>query len=205
MIETEARVRNGDRIERLLIGVSGSVAVLGIQSYLAAFRALLADEVRVIMTDAAAGMLPPSTVALFCDEVFAGEELSAERKPGHVELSRWADTFVVIPATANLIGMVAHGIAPNLLTSAILASPRPVIFCPNANDAMWRKKVVQRNVRLLQEDGHTVIQPELTTAFEVASGEMRDNWIVPGPEDLVDKLKEIRRCRKPVEARSSLR
>ncbi|BBL79429.1 hypothetical protein RxyAA322_12830 [Rubrobacter xylanophilus] len=200
-MDTEANVRTESRIDRLLVGVSGSVAVLGIQAYLAAFRALLADEVRVIMTDAAAGILPPSTVALFCDGVFTDGELSMERRPGHVELSRWAEEFVVIPATANLLGMVAHGIAPNLLTSSILASPRPVIFCPNANDAMWRKKAVQRNVRLLQEDGHKIIQPELTTAFEVASGEMRDNWVVPGPEELVERLQDIRRQRQPVEAR----
>lgn len=201
MTETEPVFRSKGRINHLLVGVSGSIAVLGIQSYLAAFRALLADEVRVIMTDAAAEMLPPSTVALFCDGVFAHGELTLERSPGHVELSRWADEFVVIPSTANLLGMVAHGIAPNLLTSAILASPRPVIFCPNANDVMWRKKAVQRNVRLLQEDGHKIIQPELTTAFEVASGEMRDNWVVPGPEELVERLQDIRHQGRPVEAR----
>jgi phosphopantothenoylcysteine synthetase/decarboxylase len=57
-------------MDRLLVGVSGSVAVLNLPSYLATLRAELAREVRVIMTSAAASMLPPSTVALVCDGVF---------------------------------------------------------------------------------------------------------------------------------------
>ena len=57
-------------MNRLLVGVSGSVAVLNLPSYLATLRAELTREVRVIMTAAAASLLPPSTVALICDEVF---------------------------------------------------------------------------------------------------------------------------------------
>jgi len=57
-------------MHRLLVGVSGSVAVLNLPSYLATLRAELTREVRVIMTAAAASLLPPSTVALICDEVF---------------------------------------------------------------------------------------------------------------------------------------
>ena len=61
-------------MDRLLVGVSGSVAVLNLPSYLATLRAELAREVRVIMTSAAASMLPPSTVALVCDGVFLDQE-----------------------------------------------------------------------------------------------------------------------------------
>jgi phosphopantothenoylcysteine synthetase/decarboxylase len=178
------------KIDRLLVGASGSVAVLGLQSYLAAFKALVAREVRVIMTDAAAGLLPPSTVALFCDGVFIDERPALQRRPGHVELARWCDAFVAIPATVNLLGQAAHGLAPNLLTSTILASPVPVIFFPNANDLMWRKRAVHRNVEILREDGHVVVDPVLTRAYEVASGQMRDNWVLPSPEQVVALVQE---------------
>ena len=73
---------------RLLVGVSGSVAVLNLPSYLATLRADLAGEVRVIMTRQAALMLPPPTVALVCDEVFLDQEPTAQRRPGHMELAR---------------------------------------------------------------------------------------------------------------------
>src|SRR5688572_33464519 len=74
-------------MDSLLVGVSGSVAVLNLPSYLATLRAELAREVRVIMTAAAASMLPPSTVALVCDAVFLDQESSVEKRPGHIERS----------------------------------------------------------------------------------------------------------------------
>lgn len=66
-------------MDRLLVGVSGSVAVLNVPSYLAALRAGLAGEIRVIVTSQAARMLPPSTAALICDGVFVDQEPTAEK------------------------------------------------------------------------------------------------------------------------------
>lgn len=159
-------------------------------SYLVILRASLAREVRVIMTPAAHAMLPASTVALVCDGVFVDGSPTLEKKPGHVELARWSDMFLVLPASANLLGQAANGIAPNLLTTAILASIRPVIFCPNVNDAMWSKKAVQRNVQTLREDGHVVVEPELALVYEVDSGDMRESWVIPDPERLLERLRE---------------
>jgi phosphopantothenoylcysteine synthetase/decarboxylase len=178
-------------MDRLLVGMSGSVAVLNLPAYLAVLRADLAGEVRVIMTSQAARMLPPSTVALICDGVFLDQEPGLERRPGHIELARWSEMFVILPATANVIGQAANGLATNLLTTTILASPRPVIFCPNVHPSMWNKAAVKRNVETLREDGHTVIEPEVAVAYEVDSGEMRESLVVPDAEHLVEQLREI--------------
>ena len=113
-------------MDRLLVGVSGSVAVLNLPAYLAALRAGVAKEVRVIMTSAAASIMPPSTVALVCDAVFLDQEPTVEKRPGHIELARWSEMFVVLPATANVIGQAANGLGANLLTTTILASQNPV-------------------------------------------------------------------------------
>ena len=178
-------------MERLLVGVSGSVAVLNLPAYLAALRAELASEVRVIMTSQAARMLPPSTVALICDGVFLDREPGVERRPGHIELARWSEMFVILPATANVVGQAANGLATNLLTTTILASPGPVIFCPNVHPAMWEKAAVRRNVETLRDDGHIVIEPEVAIAYEVDSGEMRESLVVPEPTHLIEQLREI--------------
>jgi phosphopantothenoylcysteine synthetase/decarboxylase len=178
-------------VERLLVGVSGSIAILSLPSYLVTLRATLAREIRVIMTHTAATLLPPSTVALLCDEVFLDRNPAPEKMPGHMELARWSDMFVVLPASANLLGQAANGLAANLLTTTILASPRPVILCPNLTDVMWSKDAVQRNVRTLREDGHVVLEPELAVAFEVDSGEMRESWTIPQPEQLIERLLQI--------------
>ena len=181
----------GELMDRLLVGVSGSVAVLNIPSYLATLRADLAREVRVIMTSAAASMMPPSTVALVCDGVFLDREPTVEKRPGHRELARWCEMFVVLPATANVIGQAANGLGSNLLTTTILASPNPIVFYPNVNDVMWSKAAVQRNVGTLREDGHVVIEPEVAIAYEVDSGEARESLVIPEPPHLVDQLREI--------------
>lgn len=92
-------------------------------------------------------------------------------------------------APPPLIGQAANGIAPNLLTTTILASTKPVIFCPNVSPAMWSKKAVQRNIRTLREDGHLIIEPELAIVYEIESGEMQESWVMPDPEKLVERLR----------------
>jgi phosphopantothenoylcysteine synthetase/decarboxylase len=178
-------------VDRLLVGVSGSIAILSLPSYLASLKATLAREVKVIMTPNATELLPPSTVALLCDGVFLDKSLTLEKRPGHMELARWSEMFLVLPASANVLGQAANGLATNLLTTTILASPRPVILYPNLTDVMWSKEAVQRNVRTLREDGHIVMEPELAMAFEVDSGEMRESWIIPQPEQLIERLLQI--------------
>ena len=100
--------------------------------------------------------------------------------------------FVVLPATANVIGQAANGLGSNFLTTTILASPKPVVFCPNVNDVMWSKAAVRRNVETLRGDGHVVIEPEVALAYEVDSGETRESLVVPEPTQLVEQLREIR-------------
>jgi phosphopantothenoylcysteine synthetase/decarboxylase len=178
-------------MDRLLVGVSGSVAVLNLPSYLATLRAELAGQVRVIMTRQAARMLPPSTVALLCDEVFLDQEPTTVRKPGHIQLARWAQMFVILPATANVIGQAANGLGSNLLTTTILAATHPIVFCPNVHPEMWNKAVVQRNVETLRQDGHTVIEPMVATAYEVDSGEMLESLVLLEPSLLARQLEDI--------------
>src|SRR5919112_4096874 len=166
-------------MDRLLVGVSGSVAVLSLPAYLATLRAELASQVRVIMTRQAARMLPPSTVALICDEVFLDQEPTAQKRPGHIELARWGEAFAVLPATANVIGQAANGLGSNLLTTTILASSNPVVFFPNVHEDMWNKPAVQRNIETLRSDGHVVAEPRVATAYEVDSGETRKSLVMP--------------------------
>jgi len=143
------------------------------------------------MTRQAAQMLPPSTVALICDEVFLDQEPTAQRRPGHIELARWGEMFVILPATANVIGQAANGLGPNLLTTTILASPRPVVFLPNVHEDMWNKPVVQRNVETLRNDGHVVAEPRVASAYEVDSRETRQSLVMPEPDEVIELLRGL--------------
>lgn len=109
-------------MDRLLVGVSGSVAVLNVPSYLAALRAGLAGEITGDH-DLPGGRIRAAWEVTICDGVFVDQEPTAEKRPGHIELARWGEMFVILPASAKVIGQAANGLA-----TTILASPRPVVF-----------------------------------------------------------------------------
>jgi phosphopantothenoylcysteine synthetase/decarboxylase len=105
--------------------------------------------------------------------------------------------FVILPATANVIGQAAHGLGSSLLTTTILAATGPIVFCPNVHPVMWNKAVVQRNVETLRQDGHAVIEPIVATAYEVDSGELRESLVLPEPTLLARQLEKIYQDRGP--------
>lgn len=171
---------------RLLVGITGSLGILATPSLLTALGTIFGD-VRVIMTPAACTFIPAKTMQHLCRKVYTDEDSGVS----HIELARWADHFIVLPTTANTLGQVAQGLAENLLTQTILAY-KGVVFFPNMNQMMWEKRVVQRNIELIQEDGHEVYIPELQECFEQASQSMRKNIVLPNIQELLDFLL---RCR----------
>ncbi len=88
-----------------------------------------------------------------------------ERRDGipvpHVHLGRSADCILVMPATANALYRLAHATCTDLLSLSVAASRTTVVVAPAMNDAMWNNRAVQRNVRLLREDGMFVVEPTL--------------------------------------------
>ena len=147
---------------RILIGIAGSIAAaLTVPQTIMWLRAGLDVEIRAIMTRQAATLVTPRAIAVASGYPVALDTEGAANDPvvPHIELTRWADLFLVLPATADILGKAAHGIADNLLSTCILAAACPVVFVPSMNGQMWRKPVVQRNVAILEADGYGVIPP----------------------------------------------
>lgn len=170
--------------ERLLLGVSGSVAALNLPAYVYAFRAAGVGRIAVILTPAAENFLPARALRPIADAVYTEHD----QGPGHVALARWAGHLLVLPATANLLGCAAHGLAPNLLATVLLAAECPITFVPAMNPAMWRKPAVRRNVATLRADGHRVLDPLPGAVYEVASRSIVEGLGMPAPEALVRLL-----------------
>lgn len=173
---------------RILVGACGAASVLALPGYLLAMRALPCCHITVIMTASAAAFLPPRSIELCADTVHTSDRPGSTFGPNHVRLPLDHDAIVIIPATAHILGVVAHGQAPSLLTAAILAAPYPGIFFPAMNHAMWRKPAVQRNVTQLRADGHDVVEPDWRPTFEVAIKKVQENPALPAPERMVDLL-----------------
>ena len=147
--------------KRIVLGVTGSIA-----AYRAADLASTLNkegiEIDVVVTDEALRFITALTFsALTRREVYTREnDGMRDGQPAHISLADHADLVVVAPATAHLIAQFAHGLAPDLLTSLLLATPAPVIIAPAMNGKMWHHPATQDNVILLRKRGVEFIGPE---------------------------------------------
>ena len=145
---------------RILIVICGGIA---------AFKSLLLIRllrkrgflVRCVMTRSAEQFITPLSVAsLSGDKVYSSLfSLTDESEMGHIELSRQADLILVVPATANMIAKMAHGIADDLASTILMATDTPVMIVPSMNVRMWEHPATQRNVQQLWADGIHVLGP----------------------------------------------
>jgi phosphopantothenoylcysteine decarboxylase/phosphopantothenate--cysteine ligase len=159
-------------VARILLGVTG-----GISAYKAVEVVRLATKaghsVRVVQTPASLNFIERATfegvtgAPVLVDEfehdpargAFPGDETPGHAPIAHLELVRRADVYAIVPASANTIAKLAHGLADNLLTSAALANVAPLIVAPAMNDKMWRHPATQANVQALRERGATIVPP----------------------------------------------
>jgi len=171
--------------KNIVLGVSGGIAAYKSAELL---RLLVKNgaKVRVIMTQNANAFVGPVTFEALsgqkvCTSLF---ERDGDASIKHIDWATEADAVVIAPATANVVGKFAHGIADDALSTFILAVTCPVLVCPSMNTQMFESRSVQRNLDQLKADGYFVIDPE--------SGELACGTIGPGrlpePEDILDRL-----------------
>ncbi|PTQ70770.1 bifunctional phosphopantothenoylcysteine decarboxylase/phosphopantothenate--cysteine ligase CoaBC [Celeribacter persicus] len=150
--------------------LNGRTILLIIGGGIAAFKSLdlirrLREEgVRVlpVLTKAAEEFVTPLSVsALAAEKVYRDLfDLTDEAEMGHIELSRAADLVVVSPATADLLGKMAGGLANDLASTLLMATDKPVLVAPAMNVRMWEHPACQRNVSTLKSDGVLFVGPE---------------------------------------------
>ncbi|MEM8825091.1 MAG: bifunctional phosphopantothenoylcysteine decarboxylase/phosphopantothenate--cysteine ligase CoaBC [Pseudomonadota bacterium] len=147
----------------------GKHILLIIGGGIAAFKSLelirrLRDQgaiVTPLLTRAAEEFVTPLSVsALAASKVYRDLfDLTDEAEMGHIELSRAADLILVCPATANLMGRMAAGLADDLATTVLMATDKPVMIVPAMNVRMWDHPATRRNLATLQGDGIRVVGP----------------------------------------------
>ena len=167
---------------RILLGVTGSIAASAVPQHVLGLRLGLGAEVRVLMTAAAARFVTPTALAAAAGHPVYTDEHAHGLVVPHVELAAWAEVLLVMPATANTIGQVAHGLAPDLLTTTVLAATCPVVMAPSTNEAMWSAPAVRRNAATLIDDGVHLVEP--VTGLSVAAGSLGAGALAPLPDVL---------------------
>lgn len=118
-------------------------------------------EIRVVMTEHATKFVTPLTFESLCHRpvLISLFEDHPEDPIAHVNLAKWADVVCVVPATANIIGKIAHGIADDLASTVCLAAFRKRILCPAMNVHMYENEAVQDNLRVLRNRGWEILEP----------------------------------------------
>ncbi len=182
----------GDEIKgkNVVLGVSG-----GIACYKAAelVRLLVREgiDVHVVMTRGAIEFVTPLTFQALSGHPVAADlfNLTQESEIGHINLADQADLFVIAPATANLIGKIATGIADDLLTTAVMATKAQVLIAPSMNVNMFQNPVLQKNIGKLKKLGYELMEPAegyLACGYE---GKGR----LPEPADIVKEIQRLLR------------
>ncbi|MCX7705424.1 MAG: hypothetical protein N2115_04105 [bacterium] len=168
--------------KNIVVGVCGSIAAYKVPSII---RKLQDNgwNVKVVMTRAAQKLITPLTFETISkNQVYTDMFKKNVWEISHISLSEFGKIILVVPATANIIGKVACGIADDLLSSTIMASSNKVIFAPAMNVRMWQNPIVQKNVENLKKLGYVFIEPE--------EGKLADGSIGKGHLASIDKIVE---------------
>ena len=177
----------------VLLGVTGSIAAYKIAS-LASMLVKNHARVHVIMTKNATNFINPITFESLTGNKCLVDtfDRNFEFQVEHVSLAKLADLALVAPASANVIGKMAHGIADDMLTTTLLACKAPILVSPAMNTNMYENQIVQDNLGILKSYGMQIIEPAegYLACGDTGAGKM------PGPEVLFAHIEAAVACEK---------
>ncbi|WP_455254040.1 bifunctional phosphopantothenoylcysteine decarboxylase/phosphopantothenate--cysteine ligase CoaBC [Ruminococcus sp.] len=185
----------------VVLGVTGSIAAYKIASLASKLVKLHAD-VHVLMTQNATNFITPITF-----ETLTGNKCLIDTfdrnfqfDVAHVSLAKKADVMLIAPASANVIGKIANGIADDMLTTTVMASTAPVLISPAMNTHMYENPIVQDNLQKLERFGYKIIAPAvgMLACHDVGAGKM------PEPEVLLDWILREIACKKDLQGKKIL-
>jgi phosphopantothenoylcysteine decarboxylase/phosphopantothenate--cysteine ligase len=178
----------------VLVAVTGGIAAYKV-CHVVSHLVQRGAGVTVAMTRSARKFVGPTTFqALTGRRVLTG--VWTDEEPGdvqHIAMSGAADLMLVAPATANIIGKVAAGIADDIVTTLVISQDSPVLLAPAMNTRMWQNRVVQRNLTTLRELGYGIIDP--------GEGWLACRTVGPGrmaePDEILDAVVRLLEAGKP--------
>jgi len=173
---------------KILLGITGGIACYKSAELV---RLLVKNQaiVHVVMTEHARQFVSPLTFQTLSENPVLTDMFDyhngAEIK--HISIPQESDITVIAPATANILGKMANGIADDLLSTMVLATKAPILLVPSMNLFMWENRIVQKNIQKLKESGYRLMEPEegfLACGYE-GKGRM------PEPADILNEIISI--------------
>ncbi len=147
--------------KRIILGVSGGIAAYKLAN-VASMLVKQGADVHVIMTEAATHFITPQTFEVLTKNKCYVDtfDRDGDIHVPHVTLATTADAFLIAPASADVIGKIANGIADDMLTTTVLPATCPVMIAPSMNVHMYENKIVQSNIAKLKEFGYEIIEAD---------------------------------------------
>lgn len=174
--------------KNILIGVCGGIAAYKSCELLRLFKKA-GHSVQVMMTASAQKFVSSLTFQTLSQRPVLTDlfDLTQEDKIGHIVTAGQADVIVIAPATANMIARAAHGLADDVISTVLLATKAPVVFCPGMNVNMWNHPATQENIKTLKSRGTHFIDPE--------SGDLACGWVGEGrlaePQQIFERVMRL--------------
>ena len=146
--------------KNILLGVTGGIAAYKAVEIVSRLRKAGA-AVHVIMTEGATKFVAPLTFREISGNPVVHTMWDEPKtwNVEHIALAQWADCFVIAPATANMIGKIANGIADDMLSTVVMAATSPVMIAPAMNTNMYHNPITQQNISKLRHLGYHMIEP----------------------------------------------
>lgn len=186
----------------IILGLTGSAAIIKAEKLIGRLRNRGANVI-VVMTHAATRLMKPRRFERASANRVVTSLFKRATKEGeieHVSLAERADILVIAPATANILGKLANGVADDMLTTVVLATKAPILIAPAMNTNMYQNQIVQHNIGRLKARGFKFVGPEYG---RLASGIMGLGRMVE-PSAIVDELEKILKKRKDLSGRTIL-
>ncbi len=177
--------------------LKGKIVVLGVTGGIAAYKAaefvrLLVKaevDIHVVMTENAQKFIAPLTFQTLSGNPVVSDPfaLLEDAEIGHIALADQAELVVILPATANIIGKIANGIADDFLSTMVMATKAPVLLVPSMNVNMWENEALRKNIQILIGRGYHMMEP--------GEGELACHWYGKGrlPElnEVLEKMEDL--------------
>lgn len=171
--------------KNIVVGITGGIAAYKAADVVSRLKKQGAN-VYVIMTEHATKFVQPLTFQSLSQNYVVTDMFEDPKTwdVEHISLAKRADMFLIVPATANIIGKVAHGIADDMLTTTLMATEAPVYFALAMNTKMYENRIFQKNVEMLTRYGYRMILPDAgrLACGDVGTGKLAD------PERIVEAV-----------------
>lgn len=187
------------RDKRIVLGVTGGIAAYKACDLVSKLKKQGA-QVRVVLTKHAAQFVPPLTFEALSGSPALMDTFAPRSEMEHIALAKWADAFVIAPATANCLAKLANGIADDLLSTTALAMTAPLLIAPAMNANMWRHPATRQNMEALLARGAHVAGPD---SGRLACGD-EDVGRMSEPAQIVEALRQMLCPRRDFEGRRVL-